>query len=226
MSSAKQKNTWLIRTLYALAALVFVACVGIGIYGWLLNGQAYQQVQKLQHQAAANDGQTADQVPVEDKPKTDTYQVAADLPKILSIDKLGVTARIKPLGVDKDNALLSPANIYDVGWYNASSKPGDTKGAMLIDGHVSGPTQHGVFYNIKQLTPGDKITVERGDGTIFTFKVVGKDQVDVDKVDMAKALRSADPSTLGLTLITCGGKFDVAANHYLQRVVIYAVLEH
>jgi len=214
-----------LRLLYGLIGLTLLISIAAGAYGWWINWQATQQLQTLQKQAKDGEGQSADVVPTEDKPRTDTYQVAPDQPRLLSIPSLNVAARVRSVGVDTNNMLLSPINIYDVGWYSSSAKPGDTTGALLIDGHVSGPTQHGVFYDLKKLAVGDGITIERGDGRQFQFHVVGREQVDADKVDMSKLLRSSDAGKLGLNLITCGGSFDYAANQYRQRVIVYAVID-
>jgi sortase (surface protein transpeptidase) len=166
------------------------------------------------------------QPPDETAPKNNYrsyYSVPPTQPKFLDIEKISVSARVVRLGVDSYNQLEAPRNIYDTGWYENSSKPGDQGGAILLDGHVSGPTKHGVFYRLKELVPGDNISITRGDDQIFNFKVVKTKSFDDGNVDMASALVSAVPGKLGLNLMTCTGKFDSSSNQYKQRLIVYAV---
>ena len=79
-----------------------------------------------------------------------SYSVAPSLPKYLDIPSIGVSgARIVGIGL-KDGQISNPDNIYDAGWYRASSKPGDA-GAMFIFGHISSWTAKGLFYNLNKL---------------------------------------------------------------------------
>jgi len=213
------------RVLQGMAALLLVAGIGVAIDGWLSSRTVQVQAKAQSSQAV---GPTADEdqsdTLVEKLPAgTGSYRVAADLPRVLHIPSLAVVARVLHLGVEADNSLSTPKNIYDVGWYNASARPADTTGAIVIDGHVSGPTKQGVFYGLKKLKGGEEIVVERGDRKMTTFVVKQVETVDADKVDMAKLLESAEPGKLGLNLITCGGQFDYATNSYEARVVVYAV---
>lgn len=143
------------------------------------------------------------------------------MPRELAIPSIGVNTRIVQLGTLKSGALAMPNNIFDAGWYSASAKPGE-QGAELIDGHVSGPTQHGVFYNIKMLKAGSKITVQRGDGQTFTYTVVTSKTYDANNVDLAAALTPITPGKPSLNLITRTGKLDASGTHFLQRVVVFA----
>lgn len=158
----------------------------------------------------------------EDKPSDDdlnNYHVAADMPRFIEVPSLGVKARVFSLGVDKKGQMAVPSNVFDVGWYNQSAKPGSLAGASVIDGHVSGPTQPGSFYDLKNVQNGDVITVERGDGKKFSYKVVAKEVQEPNKLDMTKVLVSKDTNKAALNLITCTGK--VTGHEYSQRLVVY-----
>ena len=120
--------------------------------------------------------------------------------------------------------MQAPKSTFDVGWYDGSSKPGEP-GAMFIDGHVSGPKNRGIFYDIKKLKKGDVVEIERGDGLKLEFKVVAVEKYDANNVDMNKALRSYDPSKQGLNLMTCAGQFLPKEQTFNQRVVVYTVLQ-
>lgn len=208
--------------LYGMASLLFVVGVYVAIDGWLVNRAASTQTQVLAAQAAdtSNDRDNL----TEDKP-TDTkgYKVAPDLPRTIQIPSIGVDARVLQLGVKANNELATPTNIHDAGWYTGSSKPTDKAGAILIDGHVSGPTKRGVFYDLKKLKAGDEIILERGDGAKLTFAVARTKTVKTEEVDMAEMMRSDVPTKLALNLITCGGTFDAKNNEFASRVLVFAV---
>lgn len=201
--------------------MLFVVGVAVAIMSLRTDKTVTAQVKQLAKQS--EEGTTAVNVPSEDPPaNTGTYNIAPDLPKMLSIDKISVNARIKRVGVDQNNAIKAPANIFDIGWYDGSAKPGEA-GAVVLDGHVSGPTKPGVFHGINKLKPGDKVSLTRGDGKLFTYSVTGSQTYNADEVDMAKIMTTSVAGKPGLNLITCAGKFDAKTNKFAQRVVVFAV---
>ena len=154
------------------------------------------------------------------------YTVAPDRPRYLKIDKLGISrARILPMGVNASGELATPNNIFDVGWYEASGKPG-LGGTMIIDGHNGGPHVLGVFKNLPDLVEGDIITVERGDGLVFNYRVVENEAVALADADayMAVAARSPEPGVESVTLISCTGEWSQQQGTYLSRQFTRAVL--
>jgi hypothetical protein len=150
-----------------------------------------------------------------------TYTVAPSLPRYLIIPKLGVDARILSVGVSKSGAIETPENVYDTAWYKQSAQPGQP-GAMLIDGHVSSWTTRGVFYGLKTLVAGDKIEIQRGDGTVFMYKVVRTQVYNTANVDMTAALAPVVAGHPGLNLITCTGDVISGTNEFNERVLIFA----
>ncbi len=188
------------------------------------NRSVKAQVKGISQQASTDSNGSDGDVPSEVEPpgSLGSYQVAADLPRILTIDKIGVHAKVRRLGVDAQNKLNAPANIFETGWYDGSAKPGEN-GTVVLDGHVSGPTKHGVFYSIGTLKSGDKVKLERGDGKAFTYTVADIKVYDNDSVDMAKVLTSAKPGKPGLNFMTCSGRFNIRTNQFEKRVVVFAV---
>lgn len=208
-------------------ALVVMAVAVFGL-GMLVNIQTVQTNHNAKAQVAALSKSSNDDSgskPSETKPASSNYAVAPNMPKYLKIAKLGINARVLALGVTSDNQLKAPTNIYDTGWYNASAHPGDaaSNGAILIDGHVHGPTLPGVFSAINTLTAGDTIQIVRGDNKIFNYAVVKTQSYDADKMDMSLGLISAQPGQPGLNLITCSGKYDRKSGEYNQRMLVSAV---
>ena len=154
------------------------------------------------------------------------YTVAADCPRYLSISKLGVVnARIIAVGVKSNGELGTPNNIFDVGWYEASGKPGQGK-TIVIDGHNGGPHVHGVFKDLPNLVEGDIIKIERGDGKIFEYKVVENKTVVLSEADayMKTAFKSPVSGKESVTLISCTGEWSQAQGTYLSRQFTRAIL--
>ena len=154
------------------------------------------------------------------------YTVAPDRPRYLTIGKLKVNgAKVIAIGVNSSGQLGTPNNIFDVGWYDASGKPGQGK-TIVIDGHNGGPTKRGVFDDLPDLEEGDIITIERGDGAIFHYSVVENSQVALDDADeyMKTAFKSPVSGKESITLITCAGDWSSARGTYLYRQFVRAVL--
>lgn len=154
------------------------------------------------------------------------YKVAPDRPRYLSIEKLNVeNSRVLPMGVNTSGELDTPKNIFDVGWYEASGKPGQG-GTLIIDGHNGGPHIHGVFKNLPDLANGDIIKIERGDGEIFNYKVVENKTVSLTDSDayMSTAARSPEKGVESVTLITCTGEWSSKQQTYLSRQFTRATL--
>ena len=154
------------------------------------------------------------------------YVVEPDRPRYLTVDRLGVkNARVLPMQVNVSGELDTPKNIFDVGWYEGSGKPGEG-GTMIIDGHNGGPHVHGVFKNLPSLAKGDVINIERGDGVIFKYKVVENITVPLSESDqyMSTAAISPEEGVESVTLISCTGEWSQAKDTYLSRQFTRAIL--
>ena len=152
------------------------------------------------------------------------YKVASALPKYIGIPAIGVSkARVLSLGLTSDDSIAVPTSGYDTGWYNGSAKPGQA-GAMFIYGHVAGWNEGGVFYNLKKLKPGDKITVTRGDNTTYTYRVDSLKVYPVTNVDMNTVLSPTDPTRPGLNLMTCVWTVVNGKSEFNSRQVIFSSL--
>ena len=168
--------------------------------------------------------QDVDETEVTEEQKAE-YIVAPDQPRYLSIDKLNVkNARILPMGTTAEGAFDTPNNIFDVGWYNGSSVPG-TGGTALIDGHNGGPNIEGVFKHTPELSRGDRITIEMGDGRVYTYEVYDNYSVPLDQSDneMKNAEISPVAGAESITLITCTGEWSQTRQTYLSRQFTRAI---
>ncbi len=154
------------------------------------------------------------------------YTVAADRPRYLTIASLGIyNSRVLPMGLTAERALDTPRNIFDVGWYVDSGKPGQG-GTMIIDGHNGGPHVHGVFKDLPDLGVGDVIIVERGDGIKYTYDVYENNEILLSDADryMSVAAKSPVPGKESITLITCSGEWSQQRGTYLSRQFVRAVI--
>jgi LPXTG-site transpeptidase (sortase) family protein len=204
-----------------VATVVFVAGIYVVVDGYRANKQVKVQLQQVSA-AVDSGGAVPEGFPSETSPteSIENYQVAADMPRFLEIPSLGIKSRVIRMGVTPEGAIQAPSNVFDSGWYDGSSKPGEA-GASFVDGHVSGFTQPGVFKNIKSLNSGDLISVEMGNATKYQYKVVKIESYPADSVDMNKALAPVTPGKQGLNLMTCNGSFDNATNEYKERLVVF-----
>ena len=212
------------KIIIAIVALVLIALITACIAIFTNNSKTKAPAKPKETQTESRSSAEAD----EKKPAPDalaSYKVAADLPRVIRIEKIKIKSRVLALGVKSNNELKAPVNIYDSGWYLESAKPG-AQGAMLIDGHVSGPTQKGIFYDLKKLVAGDTIKIERGDGKTFSYSVIKSKVYDKDKVDMAAALTPIESGKPGLNLITCTGSFNNQSDQYEDRLVVFASLQN
>lgn len=215
-----------------MAGLVFIIGLAVSFNGMLANKHVSAQIKQIS--SSSSDGAVAgtgnDKKPTPPSTEKITtaamsgYAVAPNLPRYIDITKLGVHARILSMGVTSSNRLQAPGNVYDAGWYNASAQPGQP-GAMLLDGHISSWTTHGVFYGLNKLVAGDVISITRGDGQIFKYKVVKTQLFNADAVDMASLLVSQNSAKPGLNLISCSGDVIPDTNEFDKRFVVYTVME-
>jgi sortase (surface protein transpeptidase) len=211
-------------------SLAILAIVGGGVLAWQTvqtNATATTQVAHLKAEAAAVEAQssaspapTADSAPKE-------YSVAPDLPRYISIPKLGIkNAKVIRVGLTKDGAVGTPVDGWSTAWYTGSAKPGTPGQASFIDGHVLADAKTpGVFGKLKDLAAGDTITITKGDGGVLTYKVVRTALVALDAVEMADMMRPAEAGKSGLNLMTCGGTFNSKADSFDHRTEVFASLE-
>lgn len=146
--------------------------------------------------------------------------MARSTPKHLRIPAIGVRSELMSLGLLDDGTLEVPPGAFPAGWYTGAPTPGEL-GPAIIAGHVHWNEDPGVFKDLRDLTPGDKVVVSRGNGSTAVFRVsrvavFGKATFPTDVV-------YGDIDHAGLRLITCGG-LDDRTNRYEDNVVVFAAL--
>jgi sortase (surface protein transpeptidase) len=150
------------------------------------------------------------------------YQVGLNEPRYLTIPKLNVHARVMVLGGSLSQTSVYPDNIYDTGWYDQSSLPGEP-GAVIIAGHTSYNGSSGIFSNLINLVPGDHITVVRGDDIVFTYQVLKSVEYNDGNIDTQSVLKPVDPTYQSLNLVTAPGEGIPGVNQNKARLVVYTV---
>ncbi|WP_219417870.1 class F sortase [Pseudonocardia nigra] len=123
------------------------------------------------------------------------------------------------LGLNPDRSLEVPPDGATAGWYTGSPTPGEL-GPSVIAAHVDWNGEEGVFYDLREMEPGDELTVERADGSTARFEVLRVEQYPKDEFPTSEVYGDVD--TPQLRLITCGGEFDDEARSYRDNVVVYA----
>ena len=151
---------------------------------------------------------------------TFTFSTSTD-PRRLRIPRIGVDAAVESVGNDLvgGNAIGTPSNFTNVGWYNKGPLPGAI-GTAVIDGHLSGKKiPHAVFYYLHTLHQGDIVEVDDSTGTIQIFTVLlVKTYTYTDTTD---EVFQGDTSHRRLNLITCGGRWMPQVKLFSERTVVY-----
>jgi sortase (surface protein transpeptidase) len=152
------------------------------------------------------------------RPQLQPGAAAPPGPSTLSIPRIGVRAAIVGVG-RKDNGAMETPDPGQVGWYRHGPRPGEPGPAVLV-GHVDTKTARDVFYDLRQLRPGDEILVSRADGTTSRFLVGRLEQHPKTALPTNRIWTKANRPLL--RLITCAGSFDEAIGHYRDNLIVYA----
>ena len=213
---------WLICSIFAILLLVFLIRVAVWEDAYYREKEGSER-----EEVAITTGPEEDLIEVPPtEEEVEEYVVGPKRPRYLTIEKLGIyNARILPMGINSKGELNTPNNIFDVGWYEASYAPGEG-GTMVLDGHNGGPHVHGVFKDLPDLSEGDIVQVERGDGVFYRYRVVENVTVPLVEADnyMSKALKSPVAGKESVTLISCTGEWSQTQKTYLSRQFTRAIL--
>ena len=138
----------------------------------------------------------------------------------LVIPDAEIDAPIVVKGVDNAGVMIAPDKAYDVAWYDFSAHPG-FGGNAVFAAHVDyvnvGPA---VFWNLKDLEPGDIIDIRLNDGTVYRYAVNFKQQYDSATAPVNEIVGATPKESV--TLITCSGTFNSATHQYDKRLVVRA----
>lgn len=224
--SMKRAGLWRPSVVQVAAVAVLLVSGYVAADAWLVNRQVRQDLQETVAAAQGDYDGNARQA-AEGKDETPisanaiaNYRVAADLPRMVMIDKISARARVLPMGVNNDGSMQAPLNAFDAGWYTGAVKPGQ-RGASVIIAHEFGPTQAGLFHKLNTLQNGDIVKVERGDGSVLQYQVVATKTASLQDVDMNEFIRPAQGVDEGLNLMSCTGQWVRGENTRSHRVMVF-----
>ncbi len=140
-------------------------------------------------------------------------------PARVRIPAIRVNSKIIPLRLDGKGKLIAPKRFDVAGWHRSGPEPGE-KGVAVIAAHVDSTSGPAVFYRLRELKPGHKVTVDRADGSSVTFTVYRVARYP--KNGIPDRLVYASGGGAQLRLITCGGVFDRARRSYRDNIVVFA----
>jgi len=209
----------------AVVAIVLMVTGYVSVDTWLTNRQVEEIAQTASVAGASVDSSDTQQSEGKDEtPVTpqlyQQHNVGPDEPRYLTIEKLGIKARVISMGLNRDGSIQAPMNVNDSGWYEKSVKPG-VVGAVFLDGHAAGQLRQGLFAYLDTLKSGDRLSVETGDGTVYRYEVLNSEITALEETDMRKALLPQNGTLRGLNLMTCIGKYIPEKNTYDQRLIVY-----
>ena len=142
------------------------------------------------------------------------------------IPRIGVNAPVNARVIGPDGAMGKPNGKDDVIWYDFSlfgglgGFPGVQKANAVFSGHVDyHPNFTAVFWDARQLVPGDEIDVYLLDGTPVRYVVQWSKWID-DTENFADYATQTGQEIL--TIVTCTGTFDASTRNYSNRLVVRA----
>ncbi|WP_424347706.1 class F sortase [Kocuria sp. CH-021] len=144
-------------------------------------------------------------------------------PGSLTIPAIGAASELLHLGLRDNGSLEVPPEGpgAPASWYTGSPAPGEWGPAVLL-GHVNatggGP---GVFADLRALQPGNRIEVDRQDGTTAVFAVDRGEQYGKEDFPTLEVYGNTEGPEL--RLITCDG-YDPATGEFDDNYVVYASL--
>ncbi len=135
-------------------------------------------------------------------------------PPTVEVPVLDVRAPLVAVGFNEDGGMEIPQDINEIGIWKYSIAPGDN---VVLVGHVSSQTQgRGVFYNIRDLQPGDVVFVGNDSFTVRETAIILKRDMKMEEVFIGDEVEE-------LVMVTCGGWFDDDIRHFDSNVVVWAV---
>ncbi|MPZ00725.1 MAG: class F sortase [Actinophytocola sp.] len=141
-------------------------------------------------------------------------------PVAIDIPAIDVNGKLTKTALNSDRTLEVP-EFGDMSWFAKGSAPGEPGPAAIL-GHVDNKQGPDVFYRLKDMSQGDKITVTAKGGKKLVFVVDRVEQHAKKKFPTEKVwLPTAKPE---LRLITCGGEFNRNRDSYRDNIIVFASL--
>jgi hypothetical protein len=200
-----------------VAAWLFAVVTGLVLAGCGgLQGSSEPAARAPGESAATAPADRASAIPV--APAGQAEKDAAD-PVRVRVPAVDIDAPVNPLFVDGNGVLPPPESFDAAGWWHDGPEPGEA-GPAVITGHVDSYRGPAVFFRLDDITAGDRIFVDRADGSTVTFVAHRTERHPKDGFP-TEAVYGDTPET-ALRLITCGGVFDEEDRRYLDNIIVFA----
>jgi hypothetical protein len=163
-------------------------------------------------------GSAANQPPPRSFPVLDPSR-----PERLSIPAINVQAPILDVGRATDGSIAVPPlrRHNEAGWFSGGPTPGQF-GPALIVGHADTRTGPSVFHDLPKLKPGQRIEVQRADGSVAIFEINSVEHFNKARLPVQRVY--GDYSRPSLRLMTCGGEWLGGSSGYADNIVVFASL--
>ena len=148
--------------------------------------------------------------------------IARSAPVFLSIPAIGLNTSLSRLGLNADGTVEVPTDPSQPGWFRLGPTPGQLGSSVML-GHVDSRTGPAVFFDLRNLSPGDGVIVVLADHLREHFTV--RSVSTYDKPTFPARLVYGNRSHRSLNLVTCGGAFDSSTRSYLANVVVSTRLD-
>ena len=210
----------------AFPSILILAIFLMAVLGWQAGQIKNENLSKAvaveaQYETDIGSGITVyDTDPVSEKERQ-KYIVDSNMPRFLQIQKINLNSRIQKVNSDSGGNINMPKNIYDIGWYEGSAKPGE-KGVSFLNGQANYNGGPAVFANLGKLVKGDEIAIETGGGNYINYKVVKTNEIPAEKIKLINLLDPVEIEGQGLTLMTLSGQYDQKTKTYPNRTVVFA----
>ena len=178
-----------------------------------------EEVSKPKTEDAVKTEETPTQTVVTPTPKPVAAQPVAATPAPsydrVSIPSVGLNSRYVSVGLTASGNIDVHPSL--VGLYTGNAQPG-TPGAVFLDGH-----NPGVFSSLPSTGVGAQITITKANGEQYNYTVVHTETVQLEGINMRRALRVYGGKSEGVNLMTCVGAYNPATGTTDQRFIVYAV---
>ncbi|MFJ4296904.1 MULTISPECIES: class F sortase [unclassified Curtobacterium] len=146
---------------------------------------------------------------------------AAAAPARVAVDWAGVTAPVRPEGVDDQGAMALPPDPAVAGWYRYGAAPAATQGTVVLAAHVDAVGYGiGPFAHLRDVPEGRTITVTDTAGAETRWRIDSVSLLEKRGLPWDRIFRTDGDRRL--VLVTCGGVFDEQTHHYESNLVITA----
>lgn len=136
----------------------------------------------------------------------------------IEIPAIDVKAKIVEVGLNADGSMEVP-EFGLAGWYTEGPMPGQP-GPSVVVAHVDSRAGPDVFYRLRELKRGDRITIRGADGRARHWVMDSAEQTPKDDLPIERIWNPTRRPVL--RLVTCGGRFNTATRHYEDNVIVYA----